>query len=458
MKLPSPNDRELPEFPREVFWEYSRKLEVYNGLFTKLWQIGSPRFTRSIDTACVAFNQRGDCIDFLFNYDFWQELDEKNRLFIICHELLHVFLSHGKRLQGLNKKIANWAADVVINEMLVNGFGFLYSEIKDAEEYCWFSTIFKDEPNIEKDRNFEFYYRKLYDKAPKINVKIVEGNAGHDGLEGVEDGLSGKIEDLMNQLSDEEKEELENKIKKEIESKIKEDGGSDDKKDKQSKSKLQNDKNDKGESSGSLAGTVAGNIIKHLQKSKIKVKRKWETVIHHWARKHVWKSDKVKDQFIRKHRRFHTINMKDAFLPTEMEVNEVNKEKRRINLLFIMDSSGSCISLSERFFNAGLSLPKDRFNVSMMCFDTNSYLLSKDDIKSRRIMGGGGTDFNCVVNYYNKLEKKPDIIFVLTDGYFYTITGLSEQDSRKFYWFLTEGGSTHYIPKQSKIYYLKNFD
>jgi hypothetical protein len=449
-------DAPLPEFPRDLYWQYSRKLEIYNGLFTKFWQIGNPRFTRNIPTACVAFNKRGDCIDFLFNYDFWQELDEKNRLFIICHELLHVFLSHGKRLQGLNKVIGNLAADVVINEMLVSGFGFIKTEINDWEKYCWFSTVFKDEPNIDKDRNFEFYYRKLYDKAPKVDVKIIEGDEGHDGLEGVEEGTAGKVDELINSLSDEEKEELEKKIKKEIEGKIKEDkkeNGAGDK-----NNKKENNSNDK-EDSGQLAGTVAGNIIKNLKKSKIKVKRKWETVIHHWARKHVWKSDKLKDQFVRKHRRFHSVNMKDTFLPTEMEVNEVNKEKRRINLLFVLDTSGSCSHLGERFFNASQSLPKDRFNTKLICFDTKVYPLSKDDIKNRRLYGFGGTYFHIIEEYIqsevNAGKAYPDACFIVSDGYGNSV---NPQYPNRWYWFLTEGGSTHYIPSKSKVYDLKKFE
>ena len=52
-----------PEFPKEKYLEISQKLEIYHGLFNKLWNLGKPRFSNEVDTAAVMFNKEGRCID-----------------------------------------------------------------------------------------------------------------------------------------------------------------------------------------------------------------------------------------------------------------------------------------------------------------------------------------------------------------------------------------------------------
>ena len=45
------------------------------------------------------------------------------KLFVICHEMLHIILNHGKRSKNTlseNKIAANMALDIVVNHSLIN--------------------------------------------------------------------------------------------------------------------------------------------------------------------------------------------------------------------------------------------------------------------------------------------------------------------------------------------------
>jgi len=104
----------------EEFLLIARDLELHHAIFSKIWNVGKPRFTDKIPTACVTFDKEGNHLDFQFNPVFWDSLTPYERNFVICHECLHIMLSHGVRLKELNKDFGNIAADVVINEMLLS--------------------------------------------------------------------------------------------------------------------------------------------------------------------------------------------------------------------------------------------------------------------------------------------------------------------------------------------------
>src|ERR1700744_3478315 len=88
----------LIRLTNDEYFEYARELEDHHALFYAIWQIGKPWFTEIIPTAAVAFDKEGhDCVQFVFNPHFWERLTLYERLFVICHEALHVILNHGFR-------------------------------------------------------------------------------------------------------------------------------------------------------------------------------------------------------------------------------------------------------------------------------------------------------------------------------------------------------------------------
>ena len=126
------------------FEEIAFKLETHHSIFYKLWEMGEMVFDESISTACVKFDRVGHYVSFHFNPDFWKEKTTYERLFIICHECLHVWLNHGLRTRNAEfPSMVNTALDVVVNHMLVENFGFKRHKIKDYQELCWVDHFFR---------------------------------------------------------------------------------------------------------------------------------------------------------------------------------------------------------------------------------------------------------------------------------------------------------------------------
>ena len=209
-------------------WErIKEKLACHHSVFYKIVEIGKPSFTDSIPTAAVQFDKEGKFINFLFNEKFWETCDDYKKMFVICHEALHIVLQHGSRfLEGVNNKISNIAMDVVVNHSLVRDFGFIKEDVDPNSEYCWVDTVFKDKKYLgfpyPDDESTEFYYNEI-EKQKESNGGGGSGegdNNGnlvddHSGL--VNEQLEEVVKQTIDQLDGPEKEQLSdalNNIKK----------------------------------------------------------------------------------------------------------------------------------------------------------------------------------------------------------------------------------------------------
>jgi len=443
----------------EEWFEISRALEPHHAVFYKVWQMGKPVFNEQIDTAAVQFDENGDFIWFHFNPKFWKRLQFKDKLFVICHEALHIVLNHGLRTRdcGPNRRATNVALDVVVNHTLVNSFGFERADIEGWQDYCWVDTVFKDKkPLPPENEMYEFYYN-LFDRVYGDGGM---GDGSGDGEPGLVDehdmmgegsGDWGKVIDELNEgLSDEEKESLKATVNKHFQ-KV----------------------NPKDAKKNSKAGVGTGGQWVFANVAKVKKKQKWETVIKKWSKKFLLPKDRDEEQWARLHRRMSMLP-RDMFLPTEMEVDDSEKEKMRIDVWFFLDTSGSCWGLKDRFFTAALSLPTERFNVRLFCFDTN---VQETTLESKKVYGGGGTAFNileeAIQNEINQsggtsqpkttadgktvmtITKYPEAVFVITDGYG---TNIKPEKPDKWYWFITEGGIKSHIDRECNFYNLADFE
>lgn len=449
----------MRQFTTKEYYEMHRGMEDFHGVFSQMWSLGKPSFDKNIPTAAVGFDKKGECIAFKFNPDFWDSLTTKKKKFVIAHECLHVMYHHGKRMKKLNKGKANKVADVVINHGLVDHFGFDIDDIDPAElpteemlaknpalnpdeprrQYCWRETVFKNPEKVPENKSMEFYY-KLLEQGEGQEGGDGEGAGtgelvdGHEGLEGFSDEDLEDLADAINEtLSDEEKESLKDKFK-EME-KGDENG---------------NEQGDK--PGGQLAGSMAGNMMKTLNIKKVPKKKKWETVIRKWSDKYL-KDDLVnEEQWAMVNRRFVELEKSDLMLPTEHEVEALDEQKCRIKVWFFQDTSGSCSHLVNRFFKAALSLPPERFDVKMHCFDTRVY---ETDLKSQKLYGFGGTTFTCIEEYIqqNKGKEYPKAVFVITDGYGDRV---EPEKPQNWFWFID--GDDYLLPKNSNIHQLKDFE
>jgi predicted metal-dependent peptidase len=422
----------------DKFFQIAQDLEVFHGIFSRIWQMGKPLADETIPTAAIRFDKNGGFFSFCFNPTFLKSLDDYNLKFIICHEALHVILNHGYRSFGLIPEIANQAMDVVINESLVKNFGFDRTKINNGKDLCWYDTVFPNsEDEIEHDKSFEYYYELLMDQMLDEGDCVKKQKGGgkktvdhHDGFGSEEqDQIDQKIDDACDALSNEERKKL-----KEIVQKLLDDDTIQD----------------------LSRGNGAGGLVKIMNVTDVIKKRKWETVIKKWAEQFLRHKDKNMEQWARINRRFVTLS-RDMFIPTEMEIDNFEKEKWRIKVLFFLDTSGSCAHLAERFFKAAKSLPEDRFDINLCCFDTRVY---ETDLKSGKLYGFGGTSFHIIEDYIQQFKKNknknryPDAVFLITDGYG---TPVNPEFPKRWYWFLSENYKAC-IPKESNIYNLSEYE
>ena len=428
----------------EEWMEISNQLEPYHAVFYRIWQMGKPIISDAISTAAVRFDEEGKFVEFIFNPELWKKSSLTKKLFIICHESLHIILNHGVRGKdsGVNGRAANVAMDVVINHLLTRNFDFKREEIDEDNEYCWVDTVFGKNDVIPSDKeSFEFYYN-LFDKqygdgdmgdGSGQSPQTVDNHESWNSKESSTD-WSKAIEKLNSELSDEEKESLKTTIKKHFQ-----------------KSKSENPDNNL----LTPAGHGTGNWT-FISGKKAQKKRKWETVVKKWASKYIKEDSRDVEQWARLNRRMCMLP-KTMMLPSEMEIDDRYEDNMRIDVFFFLDTSGSCWNLKDRFFHAAESLPENRFNVRLFCFDTS---VVETNLEDRRVYGGGGTCFDIIERHIQKIIqseniKYPHAVWLLTDGYG---THVNPQFPDRWHWFLTEGAYTNYIDQKSLRFNLADYE
>jgi hypothetical protein len=405
----------------------------HHNIFYKLGEIGKPILTDSIPTACVVFNNSGQFVNFLFNKDFWNESSFYEKLFVICHECLHVILNHGMRFRdSKNPVLSNIAMDIVVNHSLVNRFGFVRENIKGYQDYCWVDTIFKSKKihnnPIPDDEIAEYYLNLLNKEKNKDNLQNFKMVDTHNFSEQASE-MQEVFDYLNNNLSEEDKKGIQKFYEKHKDHKT--------------------------------AGDNSGGQIHIADKAKIHVKKKWESVIKNWTKKRLAYMDTNVEHWAKKHRRFSMIQ-DGLFLPSDTEIEDMDLSKKKIQVYFFLDTSGSCWNLKDRFFAAAESLPTKHFVVNLFCFDSTVY---ETDIKFRKMSGGGGTKFDILEKHIqNSIEKNnqtyPDAVFVITDLYGNKI--VCEKPER-WHWFV-EGTpaifnnlAKDYLQPQAKVFDLADF-
>lgn len=374
------------------------KLEGYHSIFYKICEIGRIEWTDKIPTAAVSFDRKGNCILFQFNETWYDELSDAERCFIIAHECLHILFNHGTRSQGLIHEYANIAEDLVINEMLFNGFGFsrnlgIFKDSVDEqgnkknggvthkglEEYLKVS--------LERNREFEYYYDQMLTEKPPIFLSFDI----HSGLP--IDSL-GDIERLVSQMSNKDKESLKKKLGKQ-------DLGEDSKDD----SKESEEKNEVDKARGAGKGS---SFNWEYADFKEKPLVRWTKFLTSACKR--TKRQKLESQWKRVNRRFVTLNT-SLLLPSDG--NEEALEEL-IDAVIFVDVSGSCHGYVKKFAAEARKIPRREYMLESYAFDDN---IIPFDLKQDKVPYGGGTSFHQLEEHLLKRKKYPDIVFVMTDGY-----------------------------------------
>lgn len=404
----------------DSFSEVMSNLECYHGVFAQVWSMGHPQFTDEIDTAAVSFDKSGGFVSFLFNEEFYNKLSMDEKCAIVAHECLHVILNHGKRGQKMVPEIANVAMDVVINELLVDKFGFK-RDLPVFENCCFLDNVFKNRDDVLPNQSFEYYYAKMME-----NVKIINMMGLMDDHSDLPQDAQSVIQDAASKLSDEEVDSFVDKMNGSGESKADTSGDDEDKKSDE-ESKKSKDSQGKKQDGGRKAGTGSG-FSWIIKKIKRKVLKKWEQIIKDFVIK-AWQN-KDKDNWVRTSRRYSIVARNNGFLlPTTNECDEL--DMTRVDVVLFMDVSGSCHGQSEKFFTVANSIPMDKFLVDAYAFDTG---ITKVDLSKDRLPYGGGTSFDQLERMLAQRKSYPTLVFMLTDGYG---TPISPKYPERWHVFLT---------------------
>ena len=332
---------------------------------------------------------------FYYNPAFIAELDDRENVFLVAHELGHCIYEHFLRGKGFDPKLYNIAGDYIINNTLD-------TEIVSKGEYARVITYVKPYLNHKYDGwATEEVYDDLLEQQENggkpedegelidVHIDMGGGGAGNDDGDGVEmEGVStggGESDDDAGKpggLSEEEQKQLQNEIKDAM---------------------LQ-----------ASASVGAGNVpadMKRMIKDLLEPQMDWREII----RAQVESSLKSNFTFMRPARKgWHMA----AILPG------MDKDMM-IDVALAIDTSGSISqTMLTEFVSeiAGIMEQYDQYRIRIWQFDTQVYgydeFTSDDgrDVREYVITGGGGTDFDVNWTYMEKKEIEPDQFIMFTDG------------------------------------------
>lgn len=416
---------------------YSRYLREYNSLFRLFWDYCDINFSEENETAWISFDaESGSFLSFNFNPKFWELLSIPERIFVIAHELGHILLDHGRRSSPLIKEDLkvfsedniNIALDLVVNEMLIRFFGFNREDLVNLSPH-FVDNTFEESEKVRTDGSFEYYLNLLPKGKFKSGGVLINDHAG-----------------LM--AISEESPELFDQLLSSVLPYVSEDD---------LKGLLGSELLDDGERAR-LAGHGLGSWGT-LNLSEVQKKKKWETVIRRWERSMLRSEVRSEERWDGLDRRYASIfsTFKNTHLPFEMDIDDIADVKDRIGVFFFLDTSGSCYGLRGRFFRAARSLDERKFDIRCFCFDTQ---VKEVDIKGNRFYGGGGTYFHIIEDKIQEIIRKekiayPKAVWVITDGYG---NRLSPEYPERWAFFLTKNGYKGYLPKESKVFSLSDYE
>lgn len=400
--------------------EIGYNLQCFHEIFYKFWSIGEPVISKDVETCQVCFNKQGDYVQFKFNPDFWDSIDNYERAFFIAHECMHVILNHGKRA-ALNdhKQSKDAALDVVVNQMLTNNL-FLFKTDKIKEHSIFIEDLQSRGIKAEAKRSFEYYYNLIKDADQQPDN---DGEGGSGEGNSILEGLPINDHSYLGEDSS-------NVIEKAF--------------------NLQNDEvkpqdQEKAEDLSKQAGTGALDQIYNVFNTKTyKVPNftfLFKKIVKDKRGKFDAESNKI--SWIKPNRR-NILLQSDILLPNFVG----EKPKDKIDMYFFQDISGSCVHLKDKFISLARKIPPKIFNIKYHTFDTSVREIS---INTTQIVGGGGTNFQCIEDYLiretiKKGLKYPEVVVHLTDG---ESSGVFQTKFPKNHFWLLTHNYTNCIPQES---------
>jgi predicted metal-dependent peptidase len=313
--------------------------------------------------------------NFYYNSRFIQMLRPKEIEFLFGHEVLHCVYDHFGRRGERQPKVWNIANDFCVNaDLKKHNVGEFITSVP-----CLYDEKYKD-------MSSEAIYDELMKNAKKINLDDLLSKLLDEHMDGTGDGEGdGDGEGKGRpQLSEEEKQQIRDEIKEAV---------------------------------LAAASTVdgAGNLpagVKRLIEDLTEPKMNWRELL----RMNLESTIKTDYTWMRTGRKgWHM----DAIMPGR-------KNDEMIDIAIAIDASGSIDETMLREFLSEIQSIMDSFpsyKIHVVTFDTNCYnpqvydSENLDSICDYEISGGGGTDFDCVYEYFKQEEIVPRRLIMFTDGY-----------------------------------------
>jgi len=319
--------------------------------------------------------------NFYYNSRFVDMLKPKEIEFLFGHEVLHCVYDHFGRRGDRDPQLFNIANDYCVN-----------ADLKKHRVGEFITTVPCLYDSKYQDMSSEEIYDILYENAEKIDIgslidKLLDDHLDGEGQDGDsdEEGEQGKKGGKGRpKLSAEERQKIKDEIKEAV-------------------------------LAAAAASDGAGNLpagVKRIIEDMTAPKMNWRELLRMQLESTI-KSDYT---WMRNSRRgWHM----DAVMPG-MKLDPM------IDIAVSIDASGSMLDKMLKDFLAevaGIMEQFPNYRIHVLSFDTQVYNPQQfdsenlDDITGYEIQGGGGTDFDCVFNYFKENEIEPKRHIMFTDGY-----------------------------------------
>jgi len=317
--------------------------------------------------------------NFYYNSRFVDMLKPKEIEFLFGHEVLHCVYDHFGRRGDRDPQLFNIANDYCVNaDLKKHRVGEFITTVP-----CLYDAKYQD-------MSSEEIYDILYENAEKIDIgslidKMLDEHLDGEGKDGSGDGdeKDGKGKGRP-QISAEERQKIKDEIKEAV-------------------------------LAAASASDGAGNLpagVKRIIEDMTAPKMNWRELLRMQLESTI-KSDYT---WMRNSRRgWHM----DAVMPG-MKLDPM------IDIAVSIDASGSMMDCMLKDFLAevaGIMEQFPNYRIHVLSFDTQVYNPQQfdsenlDTITGYEIQGGGGTDFDCVFQYFKENEIEPKRHIMFTDGY-----------------------------------------
>lgn len=417
--------------PHEDVIAISSMLENYHKVFYVFFSLAGIYFDDGIKTAAIQFHKHGKPI-MLINEEFWKSLNKNQRVFVVCHECMHVLLDHGNRdgseVKGATHDDVNIAQDITINEMIVDLFDYDREDFIGWEKYAWIDTCFKNPKQIKRNETFIYYLEELLknpsEQKKNNNVKLIDDHKAPP-----KDGEPAPSPSHAETVA---KEKFANTLAEELTA--------------DELGVLLDALGD-----GPKAGTMRGSIEAMIKKKEQRVRLRINRLIAKLKRTRIKMIEGEGESFTAHDRRFASFfhHNPDMSLPGKI-VKEVPSKDRLLVALF-MDVSGSCMSYFPDFKKIASAFIAEEKMIETIpyAFDTAVTPIVLD----QPLHIGGGTYFHIIEEECQRLTEKfgryPDCVMVVTDGEGNPVVPAAPS---RWIWLLTPRGSKQYVNPSSRSY------